>query len=252
MNWHAAVAEIAPYVVKIETPSGHGSGFLCLYNEERTFCGIATAYHVVRHADYWQQPIRISHELSDEPVFVPEGNRVIFTDAQNDSAVIFFPPGKLKFPKDLMPLLPLKTLVKIGVEVAWLGYPSVSPHTMCFFSGNISARPTRAGETAYFIDGVAINGVSGGPVFHLHEGHPRIIGTISAYYANVATGETLPGLSFAQGVTYFHDTIATIRNLDEARKKQQEQDEGDGAPAPPPPEHQADPPGTATGSPGRF
>lgn len=44
----AIVERVTSVVVKIETPSGHGTGFLCLYNEPRTFCGIATAYHVVR------------------------------------------------------------------------------------------------------------------------------------------------------------------------------------------------------------
>lgn len=222
MNWHSAVAQIAPYIVKIETPSGHGTGFLCLYSESKSFCGIATAYHVVEHANSWRQPIRITHALSDEPAFVSQESRVIFTNVANDSAVIFFEPGQLKLPNELLPLLPVKNRVKIGVEVGWLGFPSVAPNTLCFFCGNISARQ----NSAYFIDGVAINGVSGGPVFHTHDKEGlRIIGTISAYYPNFATGDTLPGLSFAQDVTYFHDTIGMIRSIDEARKKQKEQEQ---------------------------
>jgi hypothetical protein len=221
MKWHEAVAKVKPYIVKVETPGGHGTGFLCLYNENKTFCGIATAYHVVREADYWQQPIRISHVQSEEPAFITEAERVIYADPRNDSAVILFPPRELNLPVDLLELIPLKAAVKLGVEVGWLGYPSVAPSTLCFFSGNISARR----GAAYFIDGVAINGVSGGPVFHTFDQHLRIIGTISAYFPNIASGETLPGLSFAQGVTSFHDTISRIRSIDEAREQQKEQEQ---------------------------
>lgn len=114
----------------------------------------------------------------------------------------------------------------MGVEVAWLDYPSVAPQSLCFFSGNISAPQFAENTTNYFIDGVAINGVSGGPVFLLDDdsNEPLIIGAISAYVPNVATGKTLPGLAFAQGLAYFHDTIARIKSLDEAREQQQQQE----------------------------
>jgi len=42
MNWDEIVAKITPYIVKIETPQGHGTGFLRMYNEDRSMCGIAT------------------------------------------------------------------------------------------------------------------------------------------------------------------------------------------------------------------
>ena len=58
-NWNAIVDKVTPYVVKIETPRGHGTGFVCLFNEDHTFCGIATAKHVVAYADEWQEQIRI-------------------------------------------------------------------------------------------------------------------------------------------------------------------------------------------------
>jgi hypothetical protein len=59
MNWDEVVERVAPSIVKIETPRGHGTGFLCFYNEAKNLCGIATAHHVVEHADNWQEPIRI-------------------------------------------------------------------------------------------------------------------------------------------------------------------------------------------------
>ena len=220
MEWFEAVEKVAPYVVKIETPRGHGTGFLCLFNGNRNLCGIATAFHVVEHADEWQEPIRLVHDGSPAPAFLTEGERVIFSNEGNDSAGILFPPGKLHLPQDLIPLIPVDRFAKVGVEVGWLGYPSVAPQNLCFFTGNISATATNA----YFIDGVAINGVSGGPVFYRWGKDIFILGTISAYYPNVrGTGNTLPGLSFAQGVAHFHQTIAQIRSLEEAREAQKEQ-----------------------------
>ena len=46
-----------------------------------------------------------------------------------------------------------------------IGFPTIEPYKLCFFSGSISAG--RDDDSAYLIDGVAINGVSGGPVFYL-------------------------------------------------------------------------------------
>ncbi|OGB90080.1 hypothetical protein A2625_01955 [candidate division WOR-1 bacterium RIFCSPHIGHO2_01_FULL_53_15] len=40
--------------------------------------------------------------------------------------------------------------------------------------------------------------------------------------ANLATGGTLPGLSIAQDVSHFQNTVQTFRSIDDARKKQEE------------------------------
>jgi hypothetical protein len=49
----------------------------------------------------------------------------------------------------------------------------------------------------------------------------QIVGTVSAYAPNRATGDTLPGLSVAQNISHFHQSIAKIKSLDEANKKKQ-------------------------------
>lgn len=182
---------------------------------------IATAHHVVAHAEQWQQPIRIHHQQSGRVVFLKEGDRFIFSDASTDSAVVLVQATQLQFPETLIQLRPIEDRLPIGVEVGWLGYPAVTP-ALCFFSGNISAY--QEGRHAYLIDGVAINGVSGGPVLYSHptEG-VQIVGSITAYIANRATGETLPGLSVAQDVSHYHATAAEIRTIDEAARKQQEE-----------------------------
>lgn len=240
MNWDTIVEKVSPYVVKIETPAGHGTGFACLYNTDRAFVGIATAGHVVSYADDWQQPIRLLHEDSQSVSFLREPERVIFQDYEKDSAVILVDTGKLKFPETLIPLLPSSSPLAIGTEVGWLGFPAVAPHSLCFFSGNISAR--QDWRHSYLIDGVAINGVSGGPVIYSTDAEGvQIIGSISAYVSNRATGEALPGLSIARDVSYFHDMISNIKSWDEASKQKAEQQrkasaeqEGEASPSVPP------------------
>lgn len=213
MGWGDVINAVRPHVVKIATPSGHGTGFLGFYNYDANWCGIATAAHVVSHADAWQEPIRITNEASVAPRFLKAEERVIFLDTPNDSAVVLFLKGDLELPQSPITLLPVADLCDIGSDVGWLGYPALEPNTLCFFAGTISARK----DKGYLIDGVAIHGVSGGPVFHCPKPpNPQIIGCVSAYHANRATGEALPGLLRAQDVTHFHAASAHIRAVDEA------------------------------------
>lgn len=237
MDWNQIVERVTPHIVKIETPQGHGTGFLCLYNDDHTLVGIATAYHVVEHAEKWQQPMRIQHEHSGGVAFLKEPDRFIMCDPSSDSAVILFLASNLVLPGELIELLPVETRLPIGVEVGWLGYPAIGPQELCFFSGNVSARVDR--RHMYLIDGVAINGVSGGPVLYSAtvDGVKvlKIVGTISAYMVNRNTGEALPGLSMAQDVSHFHAAVSHIRSLDEAKraKDAQEQLPPEADPAPP-------------------
>lgn len=222
MSWNAIVDKVTPYVVKIETPTGHGTGFLCFYNQDQSVLGIATAWHVVGDADEWQQPIRIRHLTSQSTVFLKESDRAILSDSDTDSAIILIPPSDLEFPDQAIPLLPVTTPLAIGQEVGWLGYPGMAASTLCFFSGSISAR--QDARHAYLIDGVAINGVSGGPVIFPHDTDGiQIVGTISAYVSNRSSGSTLPGLSIARDVSHFHEMISFVKNMDEAKAKKQEQ-----------------------------
>jgi len=221
MKWHVVVDALKPYIVKIETPSGHGTGFLFFYNEDKSLCGIATAHHVISDIDEWQQPMRIRHHASGKVDLFKQDERFIFGDADSDSAVILIPSGIFDFPAEPIPLLESGKVLKIGVEVGWLGFPALEPRTPCFFCGNISARQKES--HSYLIDGVAINGVSGGPVFDADDKNkPRIIGSISAYIANRARGDSLPGLAVARDVSHFHDIAKHIKSIDEANRKKQE------------------------------
>jgi hypothetical protein len=221
MNWAQVVERVTPYIMRIETPAGYGTGFLCLYNEDKSWCGIATAMHVVDYADDWQQPIRIRQTQTGKLAPLMPTDRIIFKDWKTDSAVMIFEKHDLSLPETLIPLYPIGNPISIGAEVCWLGFPQIQSYTLCFFSGNISA--WQEFRKAYLIDGVAINGVSGGPVVYCTDADAiQVVGIISAYSANRASGEALPGLSIAQDVSHFHDVIGQIRSVEEAQHKKQE------------------------------
>jgi hypothetical protein len=120
--------------------------------------------------------------------------------------------------------------LKVGNEIGWLGFPAIHTANLCFFSGKISAWINV--QSAYLVDGVAINGVSGGPAFHLTgaDDNPVVVmGVVSAYIANRATGEVLPGLSVVRDVAQFHELTPTFASLDQAL-------EAEPLPEPPPPQ----------------
>lgn len=70
----------------------------------------------------------------------------------------------------------------------------------------------------YLVDGVAINGVSGGPVFFIKTKGIEVIGSVSAYLPNRA-GVT-PGLAMVSHVEQYQKVIKTIKNMEEAKKKE--------------------------------
>ncbi len=68
-------------------------------------------------------------------------------------------------PAEPLPLVPKDKFLKVGNKIGWLGFPAIQGANLCFFSGDISA--WLQSQMAYLVDGVAINGVSGGPAFHI-------------------------------------------------------------------------------------
>jgi hypothetical protein len=62
--------------------------------------------------------------------------------------------------------------------------------------------------------------VSGGPTFFIVGPVVAIIGAVSAYRANRATGEALPGLCEVTHVAQFHDVINTFKSLEEAKQQE--------------------------------
>jgi hypothetical protein len=210
MTWSATYRNVLPYVVAIETPEGSGTGFMFAYNAKKSIVAFATAAHVVEHAHEWKLPIKLRHHVTQKEVFVPEPEWIILLDRRRDSASVLIANGHLKLPPDQPPMIDSTKYKPIGIEVGWVGYPSIAHPNLCFFSGRISAFLQK--DDSYLIDGVAINGVSGGPVFvQSKDDVPQVIGTVSAYMPNRIRGDALPGLLRAQDVTSFQVAIATMK-----------------------------------------
>ena len=215
MHWHEAVDVVTPHVVRITTPMGRGTGFLIARSNTSGVCGVATAAHVIDHAHYWEQPIRILRADSTEQVLLRESERVIFLDEERDTAAILFETDELTFPAQTLPLIAADEAMKVGGQLGWLGYPGIAGSTLCFFRGTVSAWDDNL--HGYLVDGVTINGVSGGPTFATFGQTLELIGVVSAYIPNRATGEVLPGLGVVRDVSQFHDIIQKVTNLEDAK-----------------------------------
>lgn len=217
MNWDQLVDRITPLVVRIDTPTMSGTGFLCLYNDDRSWVGIATAGHVIFHADQWVEPIRITTPTATQ-LFQPS-QRIVLPNWDADSAVLMI-PNDFNFTQNVIPFFPTTSTLPIG----WIGFPSnITSGSLCFFTGTVSAIEQYA-IRSYLIDGVAIHGVSGAPVvYHDRTGNDtNIVGILTAYRANRQYGESLPGLSVAQDVSHFHAVGKTIKDHDDAQRKKRE------------------------------
>jgi hypothetical protein len=218
MEWHEGIAALQPHIVHISTPRGSGTGWLVSVSKTSGLCAIATAAHVVDYAHYWETPIRITHPYSKNSILLRAHERAIHLENNIDSAAIVLDRGELGLPTETLPLIEDGYFLKPGVEIGWLGFPAIHQSNACFFSGRISYYEEPAKR--YLVDGVAINGVSGGPTFRMLATGLELVGIVSAYIANRATGETLPGLAVIQDVAQFYDITQRFRTLDEAKSEE--------------------------------
>jgi len=226
--WYVAFEQVEPYVVKIITPGGTGTGYIVALTSDKKLIGIATAAHVIDFPHYWNQPIRIQHFKSDKTELFDHAERSIEINDTNDTASIVIPRRDFPIPDTTLPIIPEKQRLKIGVEAAWVGFPAIAPSNLCFFSGTISCWVEDGGF--YFVDGVAINGVSGGPAFSTdNENKVVLIGIVSAYIPNRATGAQLPGLCVIRDVEPLQTMIKGLKSFEEAKKSEKQPD------SPPPP-----------------
>ena len=199
-TWAAlAVKKIRPHVVKIQTMDGWGTGFFSARIPKLSGVGIATARHVIERADEWHQPTKL-YCYGAEPVLVQYDKwSPLFHEAGEDAAVIVVFGDIVSPPEERLPRIHSKIYRSPGSEVGWVGYPSVHPEDLCFFSGCVSVYDQA--KERYLLDGVVIPGVSGGPVFYWDEeaGSPKVIGSITGYTHPKDRGTV--GLSVANEIT---------------------------------------------------
>jgi len=216
MAWTEAIDIMSPFMFRIETPGGSGTGWLLFQSKDATMCAVATADHVVQTAQYWEQPIKLIHEKTGWSKLLRHTDRAILSSDNSDSAGILFKKDKdVELPFNNFEMIEKEKFTRPGVEVGWLGYPSVS-RSLCFFSGRISAYIEDVDE--YLVDGVAINGVSGGPVFYPLLQKICLTGLVRAYRPNIGTNKVLPGVSVICPVDHIRELSEKFTSVDEAKK----------------------------------
>lgn len=182
------------------------------------FCSVATAYHVVGHAHQWEQPIRLTHAATNTRTILHSTERYVFTNPKADLAVIVLINKDFDLPDADPRLFPEDQHIKPGIQIGWAGYPAVAPNDFSFFSGNVSCFLQK--DLAYLVDGVAINGVSGGPAFCvLPDDDLNLVGVVTAYIPNRVSGESLPGVCFVAGISPLYHVVKEIKSVDEAEDK---------------------------------
>lgn len=216
MEWPNAIEALGNHIVRISTPRGSGTGFIVFSSLSRNLCAVATAAHVIDNAHYWEEPIRIQHYGSGKTSILRTNGRATILDEPVDTAIIVFPPGEIPLPASNPQLIPPEKHLRVGHEMGWVGFPGIAAGSLCFFSGRVSAWLND--RHSYLVDGVAINGVSGGPAFHaLDEKSVVVIGVVSAYIPNRLTGDVLPGLCEIRDVRQFQELAKTFESLEEAK-----------------------------------
>lgn len=220
MNWSPFVDDITPFVVKIRTQFSYGTGYIFWQNDD--LCCIATANHVISAAtvDKWEQAISITQPNGASVRYYPQHRNILHNLEGGDSAAILVKKAGLILPPKCLPIWNFSGEIPIGTNVGWLGFPQIVDQGILnpsFFSGNISNVFQHLKQ--YAVDGVAIHGVSGGPLFCQSEANtPLVIGTISSYFPNTLGVEgrekSLPGFSIAHSFSAFKDVVVELKDME--------------------------------------
>lgn len=115
--WAKAVEILKAYSFKIDTPSCSGTGFLIKCGNVNNIFGIATAYHVIKHAHEWEQPIKIIHAASNKQIVIRHQEPFIFHKPFQDVAIIMFPNKELELPNENLSLIPEDKSIKAGIPI---------------------------------------------------------------------------------------------------------------------------------------
>jgi Trypsin-like peptidase domain len=203
LPWYEVAERVGRATFRLYTDKSMGTGFLLLAGSrpEQHIAVLATAYHVVDDV-VTGTTMRVCDQTGREVVRSAEGN-IAITEIGNDldCALLIVTSKTRLFSEDLLlPILPTDAQLRRGAEIGWMGYPGIVEPELCFFQGHVAGM--LRDPPVYLVDGIAINGVSGGPVF---DNRCHLVGLVSAYLPNkVADNLTLPGVSWMVPINFIY------------------------------------------------
>lgn len=211
LPWHEAADRVGSSTFRLHTDKAMGTGFLMMVGKGDSghMAVLATAWHVVDDAVAGTS-MRICDRSGTEIARSHGGNMAVMeVGAGLDSAILIVTSKDQIFSEEqLLPILPIEVQLAQGAEIGWMGYPGIVEPELCFFHGHIAGMLKK--PPVYLVDGVAINGVSGGPVF---DDRCHLVGLVSAYLPNrVDEGTTLPGVAWMVPINFIYGWIKANLN----------------------------------------
>lgn len=206
LSWHDAAERVGRSTFRLYTDKSMGTGFLVMVGKGGSgyVAALATAWHVV-DAAVAGSALRICDRDGKEVVRSLDGNMSVMEIGEKiDSAILVVTSKERLFAENqLLPILPTEVQLAQGAEIGWMGYPGIVEPELCFFHGYVAGMLRK--PPVYLVDGVAINGVSGGPVF---DDRCHLVGLVSAYLPNrIDSATTLPGVSFVVPINFIYEWI---------------------------------------------
>ena len=163
-------------------------------NKKNKIYTFATAWHVIEKLTHSNKPIKLTTADKSKAYEIMHDRYEIFREGPKelDTGIIEVETEMpLVSKKNLLPMLDFDELLPRGSEIAAVGFPGLANEEFCFFRGVVSGYGKR--PPSYLVDGVVLNGVSGGPAV---DQRARIIGLVSSYLPNrIDRNTTLPGLT---------------------------------------------------------
>jgi hypothetical protein len=194
-SWASIIPVIEPFVYQVHSGDGLGTAFIVATSSSEVgpfFTMFATAWHVVEDVVETNKILELVRRDGTKLSKIMVGPAKIYPlgPKECDVALIQVQTTEPLTSIDNLLPMPIETMISRGTDVGWLGFPGLVFPELCFFSGVVSGY--KENPLVYLIDGVAINGVSGGPAF---DRTGLLTGLVSAYLPNRLNENTvLPGL----------------------------------------------------------
>jgi len=194
-SWSELIPKLEPLIYRVRAGDSLGTAFVIAVTGEGDggrHTMLVTAWHVVQDVVQTNELLDLVRSDGVLVSALAAGPIAIYPvgPPECDTALMLVSTGEPLVSPDVLLPMPLETMLPRGADLGWLGFPGLVYPELCFFRGVVSGYQET--PPVYLVDGVAINGVSGGPAF---DRTGLLVGLVSAYVPNqVDHGTTLPGL----------------------------------------------------------